>query len=117
MRLAGEAEALPFDPLEALAADDMLTSLETEEAELKRELNLDDKLLDRLLRELGPLVDSVELLRLEFVGGIQRNDPPFSAFCAVIRTGIEIARSAIDPTESLLSGSPRISKLVPVCPT
>jgi hypothetical protein len=62
-----EAEDREFDPLEALAADDLLDSLEADEAELKSELNPDDRLLDRLLPVLGPLVEALELLRLEDV--------------------------------------------------
>lgn len=62
-----EAEDREFDPLEALAAEDLLDSLETDEAELKSELNPEDRLLDRLLPELGLLVEALELLRLEDV--------------------------------------------------
>jgi hypothetical protein len=62
-----EAEDREFDPLEALAADDLLDSLEADDAELKRELNPPDRLLDRLLPELGPLVEALELLRLDEV--------------------------------------------------
>jgi hypothetical protein len=62
-----EAEDRELDPVEALAADDLLDLLEADDAELKRELNPDDKLLDRLLPELGPLVEALELLRLDDV--------------------------------------------------
>jgi hypothetical protein len=62
-----EAEDREFDPLEALAAEDLLDSLEAEDTELKSELKPEDRLLDRLLPELGPLVVALELLRLDDV--------------------------------------------------
>jgi hypothetical protein len=63
-----EAEDREFDPLEALAADDLVDStLEADDAELKSELNPEDNLLDSLLPELGPLVEALELLRLDDV--------------------------------------------------